>query len=104
MGEQQYALHSHIVFVTPIKLICSPAYPLNLTHGYISISDQQYQNSLHEYHLVKNMNSDLNKISVAAIDEQWIKGGKYVVVGYSNKSFVEFMDFLYVRYGQITPG
>ena len=50
-------------------------------YGDISIVDWKYHNNLHDYHLVKNMNSDLNKIVVAAIDEQWIKGKKYMVMG-----------------------
>ena len=47
------------------------------------------------------MNSPLKKIFVAAIDHQWIKGEKDMVMGYENKSFVELMDWLYVWYGQI---
>ena len=27
-----------------------------------------------------------------------------MVMGYANKSFIDLMDWLYVRYGQITPG
>ena len=50
------------------------------------------------------MNSALKKIAVAAIDKQWIKGGKDMVMGYTNKPFVDLMDWLYVWYRQITPG
>ena len=44
--------------------------------------------NLHDYHLVKNMNNALNKIVVAAINDQWIKGAKYMVVGYASKYFL----------------
>ena len=27
-----------------------------------------------------------------------------MVIGYANKSFIDLMNWLYVRYGQITPG
>ena len=104
MGYQQYALHSNIAFVQPSKTGRSPTYPLNPTHGDISVTDRQYQNNLHKYHLVKNMNIALKKIFIAAIDNQWIKGTKYMVMGYSKKSFVELMDWLYVWYGQIMLG
>ena len=50
------------------------------------------------------MNSYLNKIVIRAIDEQRIKGTKYMVMGYANKSFLELMDWLYVKYGHITAG
>ena len=48
------------------------------------------------------MKSDLKKIAVADIDEQWIKGTKDMLMGYSNKYFVELMAWIYARYGQIT--
>ena len=70
MGDQQYALHSQIVSVPPQKPGCTLAYPINPTHGNISVADQKYQNNLHNYHMVKNMNSALNKIVEAAIDNQ----------------------------------
>ena len=104
MGEQKYILHLNTAFVPPRKPGRSPSYPLNPTHGYIVVTDQQYQNNVYDYHLVKNTNSALKKIVVADIPEQWIKGEKYTVIGYANKSFVEFMEFLYVWYGQIKPG
>ena len=50
------------------------------------------------------MNRDLKKIVVADIDDQWIKGSKDMVMGYANRSFVELMDWLYLRYVHITPG
>ena len=103
MGNQQYLLHSNIAFIHPRKTVCTLAYPLNPTHGEIDVVDQQYQNNVYDYHLVKNMNSALKKTVVVAIDEQRIKRAKDVVMGYANKSFVEVMDWLYVRYGQITP-
>ena len=78
-------------------------YPLNPTHVDIAVVDRQYQNNLHNYHLVKNMNNSLNKIVIAAIDNQWIKGAKYMVMGYANNSFVELVDWIYIRYVQITP-
>ena len=49
------------------------------------------------------MNSALNKIVVAAIDDQWNKGGKYIVMGWANKYFVELMYWIYLSYVQITP-
>ena len=59
MGDQQYALHYQITSVPPRKTGFSPAYPIKPTHGNIYVADQKYQNNLHDYHLVKNMNSDL---------------------------------------------
>ena len=50
------------------------------------------------------MNSSLNKIAVAVIDDQWIKGAKIMVMGCVNKSFFKLMYWIYVRYIQITPG
>ena len=81
----------------------STAYTINPTHGNIAVVDQQYQINLHAYHLVKNMNSAQKKIIVAAIDNQWIKGENYMVMGHAKKSFIGFMDWIYVRYDQITP-
>ena len=69
MGNQQYNLHSHITFIPPRKLGLSPAYPQKPTHGDIAIVDRQYQNNLHNYHLVKNMNITLNKTVNADIDD-----------------------------------
>ena len=103
-ASKKYILHLNTAFIPPRKPGRSPSYPLNPTHGDISVSDQQYQNNVYDYHLVKNMNSSLKKIFVADIEKQWIKGEKYTVMGYTNKSCVELMDCLYVRYGQITPG
>ena len=103
MGDQQYYLHSHIKFVPPRKPGLSPTYPPNPTHGYIAVTDRQHKKNLHNYHLVKNMNRYLKKISVAAIYDQRIQGAKYMVIGYANKSFVELMDWIYVRYEQIIP-
>ena len=94
MGDKQYALHSRITFVPPIKPVCSPMYPLNPTHVYITVVNRQYQNKLHDCHLVKNMNIYLNKIAVTAIDDQWIKESKDMVMEYSKKSFVEIMGRL----------
>ena len=50
------------------------------------------------------MNSTLKKISVAAIDNQCIKGVKDMVMVHAKKLFVKLMDWLCVRCGQITPG
>ena len=72
-------------------------------HSNIVIADQQYQNNLHNYHLVKNMNRAIKIIAVAAIRNQLTKGAKYMVMGYDNKSFVEFMSWLHVWYSQIMP-
>ena len=85
MGDQQYALHSPITFFLPRKLGRSPEYPINPKHGNIAVADRQYQNNLHEYHLLKNTNSALKKIFVTAIDEHWIKGVKDAMMGYANK-------------------
>ena len=41
---------------------------------------------------------------LVAIYNQWWKSAKYLVVGYKNKTFVELMYCLYIRYGRITPG
>ena len=49
------------------------------------------------------MHSDLKKSVVAAIEEHWTKGTKEMVKGYTNKSFVKLMEWMYVKYGQITP-
>ena len=76
---------------------------INHIHIDITVADQQYQNNLHNYHLVKNMNSSLRKIVVAAIDDQWLKGAKYLVMGYTNKTFVELFYWLYISYGHIKP-
>ena len=57
MGDQQYVLQSQIALVCPQKLGCRPSYPIKRTHGKISVVDQKYQNILHNYHLIKNMNS-----------------------------------------------
>ena len=104
MGNQQYDLHYNIAFVPPRKTGLSQTYKLNPTQGNISVVYQSYQKNLHEYHLVKKMNSTLKKIFIAAINEQWIKWAKDMVVRYANKYFVEMMNWIYDRYGQITPG
>ena len=70
MGNQQYALHLHIPFVTPRKPGLSPTYPLDTMNFDIAVANRQYQNIFHDYHPVKNMNSALYKIVVAAIDNQ----------------------------------
>ena len=99
MGNQKYTLHSQIAFSPPCKPGRTIVYPTNPIHGNIAVTDQQYQNNIHGYHLVKNINSSLNKMVVAAIDDQWLKGAKDLMMGYSNKTFVEIMDWLYIRYG-----
>ena len=104
MGEQQYILYLNIAFIPPRKPGRSLAYPLNPTHKEISVTDRKYRNNLYDYHLVKNINSALKKTAVLDIDKQWIKGAKYMMIRYANKFFVELMDWLYIRYGQITPG
>ena len=50
------------------------------------------------------MNSDLKKILVSEIDDQWLKGAKDLVMGYYNKTFVELVDCIYIHYGKTTPG
>ena len=103
MGNQQCVLHCQILFVPPWKPGCTPEYPINPTHEEISISGQQYQNNLHAYHLVNNMNSSLKKIVVTAINEQWLKGANKLLMGYADKTFLEQMDWLYIHYGKIMP-
>ena len=49
------------------------------------------------------MNITFKKTAVIAINNQWIKGAKHMGMGYANKYFLELMDWLYVRYVQITP-
>ena len=93
IGYQQYTLHSQIDFVPPSKLGRSLVYPINPTHGSIAVVDQKYKN-LHDYHLVKNINSFLKKIIFIAIGDQWIKGAKVMVMGYDKKSFFAFMYWL----------
>ena len=70
----------------------SSAYPTNPTHVKIAVTKQQYQNNLDGYHLVKSMEIYLKKIIIAAIYDQWIKGDKYIVMGYAKNLFVEFID------------
>ena len=101
IGDQQYALHSHVELVPPRKPERSSAYPLNPTHGDIDISDRQYQNNLHNYHPVKNTNISLKIVYVKAIYNQCIKGAKDMVMGYPNKYSVELMYWIYVRYVKI---
>ena len=43
------------------------------------------------------MNSALKTIVFAAIDDQWIKEGKDMVMGYANKTFVELMGWIYIQ-------
>ena len=50
------------------------------------------------------MNSALKKINAAAIDDQWIKGEKNMVMEYANNSLVELMYWIYIQYGKINPG
>ena len=104
MAKKQYILHSNIAFLPPRKPGRTLAYPINPMHGDIVVADWKYQNNAYEYHLVKNMNSSLKKILIADIDEQWIKGVNYMVMGYANKSFVNLMGCMYLRYAQITQG
>ena len=72
-------------------------------HGKILVDNQQYQKNIHDYHLVKNMNSSLKKITVTVIDAQWIKGAKDMVMVYANNLFIKLTDWFYIRYIQITP-
>ena len=65
---------------TSKKLGCTPLYMLNPTHGEIAVVDQQYQNNVYDYHLVKKINS--------ALDEQWIKRTKDMVMTYQKKIFL----------------
>ena len=44
-------------------------YLLNPLHGYISVADQQYENNVYDYHLVKKMNSVLKKFVIADINK-----------------------------------
>ena len=65
--------------------------------------DQQYHNNLNDYHLVNNINCAMKNIMLDAIDNQWLKGVKYIIMRYVNKAFVELMCWLYILYRQITP-
>ena len=103
-GNQKYALHSQILFILPQKPGRTPAYPINPSHGNIGVAYQKYENNIHDYHLVKIMNSFLKNIVVAAIDNKWLKGVKDLVMRYTNKMFVELTDWIYIHYGKITPG
>ena len=89
---------SNSTSVPPRKTGRSPACHIKPTHIDISITDQQYHNNLHVYRLVKNMSSALKNNFVAAIEEQWIKGAKDMVMGYAKNPFVNLVDCLYVRY------
>ena len=40
------------------------------------------------------MTSALKKIFVAAINDQCIKGGEYMVMDYANKSFIDLMVWM----------
>ena len=80
------------------------AYPIKPSHGDINVAYQKYYNNIHDYHLVKNMNSALRNIVIAAIDNQLLKGAKDLVVGCTNKIFVELVYWIYIYYGQIIPG
>ena len=104
MVDQQYSLQSLIDFVFPWNLVCAPSYLINPRHGDIAVADQQYQNNLHDYHLVNNMNIFLKKIVVAAINNQWLKGANDLILEYANKTFLELMYWLYIHYRQIYPG
>ena len=81
MGNKWYALHYQIVFVPPRKPGCFTKYNNNPTHGNIAVNDQQYQNNIHHYHLVKTMNSSLKKIIITAINDQWVKGTEDMGMG-----------------------
>ena len=59
--------------------------------------------NLHYYQLFKNMNIAIKNFFVANINDQWIKGSKYMVMGNDRKSFILVMNWTFVRYGKITP-
>ena len=48
------------------------------------------------------MSSYLKKIVVKAIDNQWIEVEKDMVMGYTKKYFLEWVDWIYGWYVQIT--
>ena len=52
--------------------------------------------------MFKNISSDLNKMAVAAINDQCIKGAKNLIMGFAKNTLVEQMDWLYTCYGKIT--
>ena len=54
--------------------------------------------------MFNNMNIALKKNWVATIKNQWLKGEKYLVVGYANKTSKYLMGWLYICYGKIMPG
>ena len=103
MSEQQYALHSHIIFALPRKLGRSLTYPLNPMHGDIAVVDRQYQKNLHGYYLVKKLTYPSRKPPSRPSTISVSMGKKYGD-GVCKKSFVDLMDWLYVWYGQIKPG
>ena len=104
MDNKQYNLHSYIILLPTRKPGWSPAHPQSPTHSNIAVTNQQYHNNMHGYHLVKSMDSYLKKIVVTAITKQWIKGAKYMVMGYAYNSFVELMNWLCIIYVKIMPG
>ena len=103
MGNQKYTLHSQIAFSPPCKPGRTTVYPTNPIHGNIAVTDQQYQNNIHDYYRVKNTKSTPKKFTTAVIDYQRIKGEKCLLMGNTNKTSVELIDWLYIRYRQIMP-
>ena len=75
----------NIAFDPPRKPGRSPAQPIKPMHGNNAATDWQYQNNFHDYHLVKNTNSALKEMVVSAINDQWMKGAKYMVMRYASK-------------------
>ena len=101
MDNKQYALYSQIAFFPSRKPGRTPAYQINPTHGSIAVTNQQHQINIHNYHLVNNINISPKKILVAAINNHWLKEEKYLVVGYTNNTFLEQMEWLDIHYGKI---
>ena len=50
------------------------------------------------------MNTDLTKIFVVDIDEQWTKGEKDTVMGYKKNYFVGLTNYPFIWYDKITLG
>ena len=69
---------------------------INHTHGNIAVADQQYQKNIHDYHPEENFGSGNRK--------PMVEGEKDLVMRYATKTLVELIEWLYIRYGYITPG
>ena len=94
MGDQQYALHSPILFVPKRKPGFSIMYPINPTHRDISFINWQYQNNLHVYYLFQNVNSALKKFPSQPSTTSGSKGLLIDVVPYKVIWAVNWLHYL----------